>query len=318
MSTAGGRVESASCRTADRAGDPGKVWGTVEAMGKRKSQPQHSREAALQKYPIPEVGAVLDRARGHIPVAALTGLVMNDPGGLDYIRAYTAVLKGGVPALFYVPPGETLRRMEGFDIQENILLAHSDAHMSVTHRWFSVLASCIELYCDPRCEGFDWPPTAWALKTLLVDSHALAELGVADAPLDLLPAAYRAVQDSITWNQPCRALALVCELMSMPLPPPEAEAKCRELTMIHETIQADYAADRDSMPMYVQLSSGWHPAFVWGAGLDPYRRISSGGFEEEMTGWLGLVNDHFPAHPGLVAKTRERLLNEGTDWLTQP
>src|ERR1041384_8048463 len=88
--------------------------------------------------------AVLDRARKHVPRAALPDLIMSDPGSGGYIAAYTRVLAGGAAALFEeYERGTPL--IQSFDITETLLLSHSDAGQSMPHRWFSVLTACIEL-----------------------------------------------------------------------------------------------------------------------------------------------------------------------------
>ena len=48
-----------------------------------------------------------------------------------------------------------------------------------------------------------------------------------------------------------------------------------------------------------------YPLFVWGAIVS----------RRELPRWLELVNAYFPASPELARETRERLLDEGREWL---
>lgn len=181
---------------------------------------------------LPAVSAVLDRARSRIPRAELRNLVMGDPGTGDYVAAYGRVLDGGVGALLE-EQRDGVPLIHSFDITENLLLAHSCAGESVHHRWFSVMAACIELL---GAADVTYAPFSQSLAGLLVDTFALNDARAEGAPLDLMPLACRELKTSA--SAPSEAmLALVGELCTALRTEAETEATCRELSALHDTSQ---------------------------------------------------------------------------------
>jgi hypothetical protein len=238
--------------------------------------------------------AVIDRARRCLSRADLPYLVMSDPGSGGYIEAYGEVLSRGVPAL--LEEHEGLRRLRGFDITENLLLAHSDASRSRRHRWFSILAAGIELL---GWDGWEDPSPTSSLRHLLTDSFALRDDHDARAPLELLPALCRELQQACG-DRHERVAALLSELLVGGMSAVEMEAKCQELSQCHEEFQPWGDDEGNPNPWYVE-----RPAFLWGAMVQ--RRA-------ELRGWLALVKAHFPSSPALARETRERLLRESEQW----
>ncbi len=255
------------------------------------------------------VAAVLDRARGCITSADLPHLVMNDPGSAGYVAAYERVLTGGVPALLEAHDGLPL--FEGFDITENLLLSHSDASRSPSHRWFSILTACIELLAENRPSGLRDAPLSQTLCNLLVDSFALHAAKDSRAPLDLLPRLCNELQRA-SEDRHVYVLALLCELLVASLNEAEVEAKCRALDQCHDEFQIPYDEDGVQNPWFVA-----RPEFVWGAALNcPFSRSRRP--PKELSVWLELVKAHFPSSPELARKTAERLLREGEGWQRSP
>lgn len=203
------------------------------------------------------VRAVFDRAGERIPTSALPLLVMNDPGHAAYVAAYERVLSGGVPALFEeVADGSPL--IGSFDITENLLLSHTRAGESAIHRWFSLMTACIELL---GASAYRFAPFATTLATLLVDSFALADADVAEAPLDLLPRVCRELKASASTPHE-RWLALLGELFTATLSDAETDLVCHELSALHEKAQLWYAPDGSQNHFYAARSE-----FVWGAAV---------------------------------------------------
>jgi hypothetical protein len=136
---------------------------------------------------LSSIRALIDRARAHIKPDELGDMMMNDPGTGGYVAAYEKVLRRGTDALLEdTEEGKAL--FESFEIKENLHLAHTDAGRSMTHRWFSVLATGIDFM---RTDVDLYPPLSETLAHLLIDSFALASAHVPDAPLDLVPAICR-------------------------------------------------------------------------------------------------------------------------------
>ena len=249
------------------------------------------------------VHRLLDRARGRIAVEDLPGLVMNDPGTGDYVAAYERVLAGGVPALLEMHDG--VRLFESFDITENLLLSHSDAGHSVTHRWFSVLTACIEVLAWNGFSGLRDRPLSQSLFHLVTDSLALRAAADPRAPLDLLPTVFEELRRASS-DRHLHALLLLCELIVAELDEAEVTEKCRALTHLHDDFQEWCAADGSENAWFVERSE-----FVWGAVLDrPFSRV----VPSELRAWLELVKAHFPTSPDLARATADRLLREGAEW----
>ncbi|HEX3761508.1 MAG TPA: hypothetical protein VHW23_22580 [Kofleriaceae bacterium] len=239
----------------------------------------------------PSVRALLDRARARVPESALHGLVMNDPGYPGYIAAYQRVLADAT-ALWDV--GDYgLPLMGSFDITENFLLSHTDADKSEVHRWFSVLTAAIELL-----GGADYRdvPVSDTLAWLLTDALALEAAADDDAPVDLLPAVCREIQD-MTTSPHDRAVALLGELLTASLDDAETEARCRALLALHDEFQIQYFEDGENNPFFAD-----GPELVWGTGVGRWG---------ELPRWLDLVERRFPRSPALAATMRDRLLEEG-------
>ncbi len=255
---------------------------------------------------LPAVSAVLDRARSRIPRAELRNLVMGDPGTGDYVAAYGRVLDGGVGALLE-EQRDGVPLIHSFDITENLLLAHSCAGESVHHRWFSVMAACIELL---GAADVTYAPFSQSLAGLLVDTFALNDARAEGAPLDLMPLACRELKTSA--SAPSEAmLALVGELCTALRTEAETEATCRELSALHDTSQAWYAPSGEPNLFYSP-----RPEFVWGPVVGNLREywFSRGG----LPLWLDVVRRRFPTQPELANETRERLLRDGEALLKLP
>ena len=217
---------------------------------------------------------------------------MNDPGSAGYVLAYERVLALGVPALLEDVDG--VPRVGSCDITENLLLSHNAAPESVSKRWFSVLAACIELF---GASDYCYAPFSRTLTALLVDSFALDAGRVPGAPLELLPLVCRELQQSRT-DKYERTIALLGELLTARLSYVELESKCRELHALHEEFQQWYAEDGGKNLYFAERAE-----FIWGA-----LRLDRG---MEAT-WLELVERHFPSSPELARGTRERLLRDGS------
>lgn len=255
---------------------------------------------------LPAVCAVLGRARAHIPRSELGRLVMGDPGTGDYIAAYERVLDGGVPALLE-EQGDGLPLLRSFDITENLLLAHSCAGESVVHRWFSVMAACIELL---GASEVTYAPFSRSLVMLLVDAFALNEAKVEGAPLDLMPAACRELKASA--SDPHEAmLALVGELCTAAWTEAETEAACRELRALHDASQEWYTPSGEQNPSFSA-----RPELVWGGVVGSASLRKS--CRRELALWLDVVRRSFPTRPELANETRERLLRDGEILLKTP
>jgi len=239
--------------------------------------------------------ALVDRARMHLTANDLPDLVMSDPGSASYVAAYQRVLTGGVPALLAVDEHTPLIR--SFDITENLLLSHNDAGRSSTHRWFSVLAACIELLGWDGFEGLRWTKPSGSIRHLLVDAYALHETGDRDAPLDLLPALCQELRRSSQQRHQHVAL-LLAELLVAAHGSTDVEQACRELALYHEESQL-YCDEHGELNAWFCSSS----TFVWGV-IDPSRK--------ELRTWLELVEAYFPREPELAGATRGRLLSAGT------
>lgn len=235
--------------------------------------------------------ALLDRARGQLSADDLPGLVMSDPGSGAYVAAYRRVLSGGVPAL--VSRHEQGPLMRSFDITENLLLSHTDAGRSPTHRWFSVLTAGIELLGWDGFEGPGWTRPSGSIRHLLVDSYALGEAGDRGAPLDLLPALCRELRAASQQRHQHVAM-LLAEILVAAHGSTDVEQACRELARYHE--ESQIWCDDEGEPNRWFTSN---PAFVWGV-MELSRR--------ELRTWLELVETHFPREPELVNDTRQRLL----------
>jgi hypothetical protein len=255
------------------------------------------------------VGAVLDRARGCIAREDLPELVMSDPGTAGYVAAYGRVLAGGVPALLAVHDG--VRRLDSFDITENLLLSHAEAGRSPRHRWFSVLTACIELLAFDGLSGPRDTPLSRTLCDLLTDSFALHAARDPRAPVDLLPRVCSELQRA-TGNRHVYALAVLSELLVARLSEAEVEAKCHELSRCHDEFKAPCDEAGVHNPWFAE-----RPEFIWGAAL----RGSFGASRrppKELTRWLELVRAHFPSSPELARTTAERLLRDGEEWVRAP
>lgn len=252
---------------------------------------------------LASVYRLLDRARSCIAVEDLPGLVMGDPGTGDYLAAYGRVLAGGAPALLEMHDG--VRLFESFAITENLLLSHSDAGESVTHRWFSVLTACIEVLAWNGLSGLRDRPLSQSLFHLMSDSLALRAAEDRRAPLDLLPLVFEELGRA-SEDRHLHTLLLLCELLVAELEEAEVADKCRALTCLHDEFQEWCAADGSENVWFVDRSE-----FVWGAVLDrPFSRV----VPSEVRAWLELVKTHFPTSPELARTTAERLLREGAEW----
>src|SRR5512135_2152676 len=133
---------------------------------------------------LPSIGAVLDRARTCLANEDLPHLVMNDPGYFEYVAAYERVLAGGTSELLR----DDRHLLRSFEIEENLLLSHSNASASPRHRWFSILTAAIELLSWNGRDAARARPASRSLCHLATDGFALRDAGDARAPLDLLPA----------------------------------------------------------------------------------------------------------------------------------
>lgn len=255
------------------------------------------------------VGALLDRARGAITRDDLPHLVMSDPGTGGYLAAYGRVLAGGVPALLEVRDG--VRRIDSFDITENLLLSHEDAERSPRHRWFSVLTACIELLAFDGLSGPRDRPLSQTLGGLLADCFALHAARDRRAPLDLLPRVCGELRGA-TSNRHVHALAVLAELLVARPGEAEVDAMCRELSRCHDEFQP--VCDEDGAPNPWSVE---RPEFVWGATLGRAFGRSRRA-PKELARWLELVRAHFPVATELARATRERLLREGEAWLRSP
>lgn len=240
--------------------------------------------------PPPSLRALFDRARTYVRAEDLARLVMNDPGHAAYVASYARVLAHGIDVLFE-DTGNGLPRLGSFDITENLLLSHTNAGASTTHRWFAVLTACIELL---GASTYHHAPFSKSLTALLVDTFALDAANAPGAPRDLLPAVLRDLRDG-TRNPHERVLAIVGELLTASMTDSEIESACRELHARHEAFQEWYGAGGEKNPFY---AGG--PEFIWGAAVQ----------QEDVVTWRTLVEMHFPRSPELAQATRTRLLFE--------
>jgi hypothetical protein len=247
---------------------------------------------------LPSLQALIDRARACLSAEDLPHLVMNDPGAARYVAAFERVLAAGVPALLEDHEGR--RRLESFDIIENLRLSHSDASRSPRHRWFSILTAGIELL---GWDGWEGPSPKSSLHNLLTDTFALHAADDPRAPLDLLPRLCQELQQACE-NRHESAIALLSELLVATLSDAEVEAKCRELNQLHDEFQRFCDAEGTPNPWYAE-----RPEFMWGAMMS--RRA-------ELRSWLELVQTHFPASTQTGLETRERLLRDGNEWRRWP
>lgn len=231
---------------------------------------------------------------------------MGDPGTGDYIAAYERVLDKGVAALLE-EQGDGLPLLRSFDITENLLLAHSCAGESAVHRWFSVMASCIELL---GASEVTYAPFSRSLVLLLVDTFALNDAKVEGAPLDLMPRACGELKASA--SEPHEAmLALVGELCTASWTEAETEAACRELRALHDASQEWVAPSGEQNPFFSA-----RPELVWGAVAE-----SSGLRDlcrDVLPLWLDVIRRSFPTRPEVANETRERLLRDGESLLKTP
>ncbi|MFC1610135.1 hypothetical protein ACFL6C_04205 [Myxococcota bacterium] len=234
--------------------------------------------------------AVIDRARSRLSPDDLPSLVMNDPGTPGYVQSYRRVLAGGVPAL--VSDYEGRRLLESFDITENLLLSHTDAARSSTHRWFSVLTAGIEILGWDGWEGPRCTTPATSLAGLVTDAYALNQAGDRQAPLDLLPPLCQELRMA-THNRHQVAAMLLAELL-VPMGLDEVEERCRELVGCHNDFQVWGDDQGEPNRWFVE-----NPAFVWGAIAQDRRTLRR---------WLPLVETHFPDRPEIALVTRDRLL----------
>lgn len=244
---------------------------------------------------LASVQALLDRAREHLSAADLPALVMNDPGHAAYVAAYARVLADGAGALFE-HDAEGAPRIGSFDVTENLLAAHANAERSTTHRWFSALASAIELLGAAAYRDVALSAT---LGGAIADAFALDAADAPGAPVDLLPRVCRELKESRSDPRE-RALALLGEVLTADLTDADTEVACHELLSRHEEFQSWYCDDGERNPYYAA-----RPEFLWGAVVE----------RRDLPTWLALVDERFPTSPDVASRARERLLREGRAWL---
>lgn len=234
--------------------------------------------------------ALFDLVRSKIHPSDLPGRVMGDPGTPGYIRAYTQLLGGGWRALEDEYDGGRL--CDSFDIGENLLCFHSDASRSDTCRWFSLLASCIQLYAWDGFEGPRGVQGGTIASYLLDDAWSLErEHGLADA-WALAPELFRGLRSSN--NMHFRAVAVLGEILSVD----EAEkhvALCQELLCLQRSFE-DRCVERDGEwePNYWHLEDPiWDPLIDWG---------------KDMERWEHVLRARFPRQPETAQHSRELFL----------
>lgn len=237
----------------------------------------------------PALHALFERARAAVPLDALPSLVMNDPGTADYVHAYARVLRGGAPALSE-RDREGALRLTSFAVTENLYLSHACAARSETHRWFSLLAGCVELLGAGAARDVSF---AASLATVLVDGFALREVYGRDGVVPLV-AALCDEERGHRVDPRERALATVGALLCAT---PSAEAlddACRALTDLHEHTRRWYLDDGTE-----------NPCFSRGEGL--LGAVAPG--RAERRAWAGLIERWFPTSTEAARATRERLLD---------
>lgn len=247
---------------------------------------------------LTSLAALLDQARENLSAADLPKMLMSDPGYLDYLSAYTCVLRDGVPGLLERDEdGE--RRLESFDIGENLLLSHSDAGMSVRHRWFSVLTATLELMGWDGNEGLRWTKPSTSFYNLLTDSYAIADSGDACPPHKLLSDVCRQLRQ-VTGDRHFQAIALLSQLLVTNPNDDAVDSQCETLGQYHDEFQIWGDDVGNPNPWFVE-----RPQFIWGAVLES---------KSELRKWLCLVELHFPSSSALARSTRERLLIDAGSW----
>ena len=245
---------------------------------------------------LPALRAYLDLARRQVQPADLDKHVMGDPGTPGYIAAYTLLLRGGIDSLDDDYDGSRLA--DSFDIEENLLLFHSDASQHVKSRWLSQIASCVELY---TWDGFETSRGVFGgtiVSYLLDDSLALAEAHNDDRAWRLLPELLGSLLEA-SENEHLRfAAALGTLICTKP-----------DLNAIAERSESAEALLASFQDPYRERDHEWVPNPwykkdpVWGP-LACSRR--------DRRRWEGLFETCLPTTPS-TARLRERLLTNRRD-----